>query len=448
MEDYDRYKITLLRLTIIISIFFLNIDKSLSEYVELESNQSISVYAVDTENGKEIFSLNPDEYLIPASILKLFTAATALEDLGTEFRFSTQFYTRSKRGELKDLVIRGEGDPSFTSESLWMSIRSLKARGITEVGDVILDDSYFKDAREALSERAYAAGNSSLSFNHNSVGITVCPSKLGSKAIISYEPKEIHLNVSSTAVTSRSQNNVEVEDLGNDSFKVSGMIGETDDCVTIYRSVRDIKRYFGESLLGFAKDQGIIIKGDYKTGSINPEDKLVFIHKGEPLSRILQDMNQLSSNFIAEQILYTLGRSSNVASKQEGSARVFDYLKNLGLPISKFRMRDGSGLDRDNKVSARLVVDLLVGAKRQSWWNQFLNSLSISSLNGTLKKRDFRSVTVYGKTGTLNGVTSLAGYFYNKERHLVAFAIIQNGISETDKSRKKEENIVELINDK
>ena len=175
---------------------------------------------------------------------------------------------------------------------------------------------------------------------------------------------------------------------------------------------------------------------------------------------ILRELNQYSNNITAGQILYLLGQNDKgYFSREVGLSRLNDLIKTVGnedtIGAGEGQLFDGSGLDRRNRVTASLITKLLVKANADfAVGPELISSLSRYKRSGTLKDRAFGkgdtkayadSGNIWGKTGTLHGVSSLAGYLQMKSGRRLAYAIIVNGGLSKDTAVKIEKNITEVL---
>ncbi len=421
---------------------------------------NVGVSVLDGDSGRELFGFNDHKPLKPASVSKIVTSAATLTLLGPDTTFSTQVLGSSSTriGTLPVVYIRGGGDPSLTIESTWTLVRTLKSLGITGIKKLVLDDSQFLDARPPSGQRAYEAGSSALSFNNNSVSFVVCPGKSkGDKASIKIEPWESQAKLENKAVTGKGRTSgVSIDHAGGTRFVAKGNMGILAECARYYRSLPDSVEYFGTTLIALLNSVGIDAPKKFERG-ITPDDAyLIYDHLSKPLKSIVEDLNHFSNNFIGEQLLYLLGDTSPGVPgrgrfrREEGLSRLNDFIARRGFPQKEFRLEDGSGLSHTSLLSSRVVTGILYRVSRDNWVSpEFEMSLSVGFRSGTLKKREFSpsSLLLRGKTGTLDGVTSLAGYVWNHEGKKVIFSIIQNGTSTKEQGVLLEDRIVKALFD-
>lgn len=417
----------------------------------------VAVLVTDLESGKTVFEKSASSPLKPASVLKVITAATVLETLGPEHRFRTQlFLDRESKGVVRNLWVKGAGDPSFTMESMWMLARRVKLMGIERIETLWFDDTAFVGSNGPQGQRAYETGSSALSFNFNSIGVEVCPSSAGRPAVVAVDPWEVGATVHGqirTIASGSGEFSVESKGSGGKieqvSFSVGGTIGANRECETIYRSVADPARYFGVTFRELLELLGVQVGEGPKQGATPGGASLLYSARSKPLRQIVEDLNHYSNNFIGEQLLFALGYADgSVFDRARGIARMSDYVERLGFDRDDFKIMDGSGLSHANRVTARMIMTVLKRMYSNAELGpEFVESLSVSGRNGTLKKRRFGNgdILVRGKTGTLDGVSSLAGYLQSRRGRKFAFVIIQNGPASKDGAIGLENRLVSTI---
>ena len=386
----------------------------------------------DSLKPKVKAQINEKKLFIPASVTKLVTVGALFSFINPKSRFETTVSTLNSinsKGLLKgDLYLKGGGDPTFVSESMWSLVHNLKRTSLKEVhGDIIIDQSYFgkiqfPPSRTPYSldeQRAYKAPISALSFNWNSVAVHVRPGKkAGDRAKVFLDPsisyiklinktKTVPGQVSKIYVQRRSQRR-------SNLIIVKGRVGLQSKEKTIYRSITHPSLWVGGSFKHFLKEQGIKVTGGIKKGRTPKGAFFLAQHKSRPLFYQIQVLLKYSNNFVSD-ILY-----QNLYEKTDWNKKLnplnFFMTSKLKLKVKKdFYFESPSGLNRKNKVTPEALGQLLVFFKnRFGLFPEVSSSLPIAAVDGTLKDRMVSLGPDYGlrmKTGLLNGVVSLAGYF-------------------------------------
>lgn len=420
------------------------IDKSLQNSCLKGNGAGIKVLSLT--RGDILYQRNSGKTLLPASNIKILTSAVALKELGGDYQFLTTVSTDGdlKHGVIKgNLYLKGYGDPRLVSEELWMIVKSMRNQGIKRIyGDIIADDTFFDDqiigagvAKNAGPE-PYNARISALSLNFNTVTVYVDMAlKKGVRPRVRIDPQTKYIKISNNAKTVFKGKHKKlivgrVIGKGYDTVVVKGAIS-TPRFYT-YIAVSDPTLYTATVFKEFLGKEGIRVSGEVLIGK-EPENlnKLV-IHKSRPLSLIIQDMNKISNNFIAEQVLKTAGaeKSGVPGTIKKGLKLVSRFMKSLGYSPSSYTMVDGSGLSRKNRLSPDQIVDILKSMHDDfSLRPEFASSLGIMGIDGSLKKR-LNGLTkkrfIRAKTGTLNGANSLSGYIGAEGGEELAFSILMN----------------------
>ena len=407
----------------------------------------IGVLVKSLDTGEVLFERNADDLFVPASNMKIVTGAAALSILGPGFRFVTEVATDAPvvAATLNgNLYIKGSGDPSFVSEELWKLVEHIEALGIESiVGDVVLDASAFDTARAAVpgagsGDRAYHARLSGLPLNFNAVAVHVRPGpKAGDPALVRLAPPVDAIEVRNDLETrSRGEDRVEIRrqvGSGGDIITVSGRIRATSPERIVYRNVGDPLVYFGGALEEYLRRSGVEIGGVVRAGTCPDRRTILFEHESKPLSLIVRDLNKYSNNFVAEQLIKAMDAvlHDRSGTTSGGVAVVEDFLRERGLEEGAFRVVDGSGFSRENRLSPRGIVAVIedaLGGFETSF--EFAASLSVSGTDGTLEDRmgaaGLRG-SVRGKTGLLDGVSAISGIARTVRGERLAFSIISNG---------------------
>jgi D-alanyl-D-alanine carboxypeptidase/D-alanyl-D-alanine-endopeptidase (penicillin-binding protein 4) len=408
----------------------------------------VGVHMQSLDDGTVVFSHNADELLNPASNVKLVTSAAALAMLGPEFRYDTEFLVDPELpadGKVKTLYVRGKGDPSITTERLWGIVAELWHAGVREVGEIVVDDSWFDPERtppgydQEDSDRAYMAPTGALSLNWNAVAIYLRPgSGPGAKGTVEMEPPSDYFLVENQLTTgSRRARRVSVtSDPAGPQQKivVRGQIPEErGGAVSVWKKIDNPPMYFGQTLKQMLGARGVKVKGRVKTGLTPSKAKMVYVAQSETFDVILKRLNKLSSNFVAEQLLKTMGAELRGApgSFTKGVEVVEQFLeRDVGIPRGTYVMKNGSGLNDANRFSAAQLNRLLRHMhERFPFAPEYLSSVPIAGKDGTLKYRFEGSEAVgrlRAKTGTLESVSALSGYVTSAGGERFSFSIMAN----------------------
>lgn len=405
------------------------------------------VLVADVVTGDVLYARDADVLLNPASNVKLVTSAAALARLGPGYRFATELLVDAPSAgadAVRTLYVRGHGDPTLVTERLWVIAGELAHLGIRRVGDVVLDDGWFDGERngpgydQEEGDRSYLAPTGALSLNWNTVAVYVAPgARRGQKGRVELEPHSAFFELVNRTKTvgPKGRRHVTVESSlvnGKQRIVVSGPIPARSRVQAVWRKIDDPPRYFGHSLVKLLELRGVKVTGAIRAGTVPPGAKLVHVAESDTLAEIVRRLNKTSNNFVAEQLLKTLGAEAKGApgSWGKGVEAAGEFLAAIGLPRGAYVMKNGSGLNDTNRFSARQLVTLL-----RAMWSRFplqaeyVTSLPVAGRDGTTRWRMDGTAAdghLRAKTGTLENVTSLSGYVETAGKRTLAFAIIVN----------------------
>ena len=413
---------------------------------ELQSDMVASVQVSELGTGQVLMEANPDLALVPASTMKVLTSACALSSLGAEFCYTTSvFVDGQKDSTVENLYIRGSGDPHFVTEDLFVLARMIKDKGLLEIrGSIFVDDSFFMpskplDENEELGLRSYHAPYSALSLNFNSVKILTLPAtSAGILARVTLDPSSQFVSLKSNVRTIEGSRAAQVEinktteASEREHISVTGSIGMEAQVRGKYVNVSNPALYFGYTLKEFLQREGIKVNGSIKRSLTPPSVSPLCEYTSKPMGLIVYWLNKFSNNFMAEQICLTVGAKAFGApgTREKGLEALKRFLVACGVKETSFSLSDASGLSRANKISASAMVKVLQTAVGDfSYGPEYLSSFAVSGVDGTLKEKfneEGMRRRVRAKTGTLRGVSALAGFGVSREGKILAFSVIVN----------------------
>lgn len=410
--------------------------------------------------GKELkvlLDVNGNRVMIPASITKIATASATLAHFPPGYKFKTQLLTsgETKNGVLSgNLYLKGVGDPSFVSENMWFLVNVFTRTNIKKIeGDIIVDDSLFDKVRFDTSrqkervDRAYDAPVGAMSFNWNSVNIFIRSNGKGNGAQVNVDPENDYIRLVNKAKTAAGSENKVLVDREDDKkffgdvIQVGGSIGQGLKEVVVFKNITQPDLWAGANLKSFLKQRGIELTGTVKNGVIPEKAEVAAESESKAIEQIVADMNKFSNNYVAEMLTKNLGavKKTKDVSLNDGMQVINEHMQSLGIPTDQYQLESPSGLTRENKMSPFAmwkVLDHLRDDFRVQ--PEFLTSLPIAGIDGTLKKRMKNSPAerwVRAKTGFLTNVVSLAGYAGIDDGRVITFAFIYNGSTDETKIR-------------
>ncbi len=442
----------------------------------------VKIVSLDTE--KVIFEQNAEKYFMPASNMKSFTVAAAIERLSPQFRFTTSVYAASQPdadGVIKgDLTIYGRGDISistaFNDGDYYKGIDALAEKialaGIKRIeGNLIGDETYFSGNPIPPSwewddlQWYYGAEISALALNDNAVDLSVRPGLVNAPCFVQIQPLNTLYKIVNRCTTTNAgiKRDIKVfKKIDQNVLEISGTIpvGDTgySGAVTISRPAQLFVELLRQRLL----QKGVTVTGrnlikDVKESSLQTPFAPVEIAKleSQPFSVIAAKTMKPSQNLYTETILWTLGEQirrrststevfgngqsqtdlSKETSAELGIKVVRDFLKQIGIAPDSVIQWDGSGLSRHNLITPSAAVQLyLYMAKRSPNAPVWQNSLTIGGIDGTLRNR-FKGTkaeaNARGKTGMIDQVSALSGYVTTAAGEKLVFSILVNGVPET-----------------
>lgn len=428
----------------------------------------VGVDVVDIDSGKTLYARNDAGLFNPASNVKLFTTAAALALLGPEYRWKTIVYADGPLagGVLEGrLYLKGHGDPSLVVEDLWRVVTDLYAAGLRRVaGDLVVDDTFFDNVRvgpgfeQKQEDLPFRAPAGALSLNYNAVGVHVMPGGGdAAPARVVVDPQTPYftiVNEARTVAAGRTTITVEARETpGHTELRVTGRIRIGDPPQILYRRVAHPDLFTASAFAELLARRGIKLAGAIVRDATPPTARALSAHYSQPLGVVVRDVNKRSNNFMAEQILKTLGAETGgrPGTWQKGIDAVAGFLEQLGIARKDYKMTNGSGLYKSNLFSpAQLTTLLRVAYKDFRFAADFIGSLALAGADGTVSHRMEGGLAeryVRAKTGTLAGVSCLAGYAGAPGHAPLAFAILMNDVPDpsTARARQAQDAIAEAL---
>ena len=374
---------------------------------------------------------NADVSVNPASTMKLVTTYAALEMLGPTYQWKTEFYSDGplSNGVLNgNLYLKGGGDPKLNMEKLWLLMRDLRANGVqTITGDLVLDRSHF--IQPQLPQFNDDGGDENKPFLVKPDSLLVNLKALrfvarndGGRVLVSVEPPIASIRIDnqvkalpSKQCTGEVRYNPVVQADGV-TVTVTGQLGEGCNSQT-YLSLLDHPTYAAGAVRAIWNELGGTIQGRDRVEDVPKSARLLARAFSPDLVEIIRDINKYSNNTMAQQLFLSLGarfRTDADGDDARAAQRVVrQWLAKKGITASHLVMENGSGLSRAERVSAREMATLLQAAWKSPYAAEFISSLPLTGMDGTMRKRLKRTAMAgeaHIKTGTLNTVRAIAGF--------------------------------------
>ena len=451
----------------------------------------IGALIVNADTKQAIYELNADRYFTPASNTKLFTTALAMSILGPDYRFHTTIETRGtldSAGRLRgELVLVGRGDPEFSNrripydahnpidgpsdEPLAQMVDAIVAKGLKEIdGDVIADDSYFPYepypegwAAGDLPED-YGAAVSAICFDDNGLDIKVTPGDhVGAPAWVTVEPwpgYEVYDFAITTGATDSQVHFDTVAEPGPIHYLIRGSVPLGHATIDVPAAMPDPANYTAHVLKQMLIARGVRVIGEARArhappppenppGQLSspqpttaaPNTLILAERDSPPLIEIVRVLNKVSQNLHAEILLRTMAKEKTGIGSLAGGLKIEQqFLTSINIPLGDVLIDDGSGLSRENLVTPRAVVDLLEYIQQQPWGKDFLSTLPVAGLDGTLDHRMIGTPAegrVHAKTGSVERTQAVSGFATTIDGERLIFSMFVNHNGGTGRDAEK-----------
>jgi serine-type D-Ala-D-Ala carboxypeptidase/endopeptidase (penicillin-binding protein 4) len=453
------------------------IDRILSE-TDL-ARARFGVFVISPKDGRVLYSHNSDQLFTPASNMKVYTTAVALDVLGSDYRWRTSAYASKQpdaNGTINgDLTLFGRGAPDLLSKakgdapSLTKLADQLYQAGVREVrGNIVGDNSYFRGELFGVGwqwndlQWYFGAEPSALSIDENSVEVTIGPgSKQGGSANVVMNPNSSPVRLVNQTRTAEQGDTTSIgiiRDLSGNDLRVWGDFPVNGHAFSAFLSVHDPSMWaatlFKQALIA----RGIRITGDARTrdfriaeiDKLDPQKSVELAYQdSEPLSAIIRHTNKESDNLYAELLLRTVGKERGASAPdpdprknrergddEAGTTVVRSWLEGKGINTKGLAIRDGSGLSRLDLITPETTARLLLAISSTPSANVFHDSLPIAGRDGTLNSR-LKKLTgrIFAKTGTLTYVHSLSGFATTPANETLIFSIMCNDATDRNAVR-------------
>jgi D-alanyl-D-alanine carboxypeptidase/D-alanyl-D-alanine-endopeptidase (penicillin-binding protein 4) len=381
----------------------------------------------------------------PASVMKIVTTNAALDLLTPAYRWKTEVYRDGNLANWQlqgNLIIKGYGDPSFKAQDFWRLLISLRQAGVKKIsGDLIIDKTYFTAATTSESFdsekwRAYNALPSAFLVNGRNTSFKFTAVDDGVNITQEFELPEVVIvnKLKQTAGSCgdwRSRMTYDVQS-GNDKAVVTFSGSYATDCGERFLelSLFADEKYAFFTFRKLWRELGGEFNGTLKLQETPLTAVKVLEQLSEPLGSIVRDINKWSNNVMARQLLLTIAaeKAGAPATEAKGISAIQTWLAANGLKLNSLVIENGSGLSRVERISAELLGQLLVRAYNSPVMPEMMASLPILSIDGTIQQRMKDSQSngrAHLKTGSINGVSAIAGYVLdaNSHRHVLVMLV-------------------------
>ena len=403
----------------------------------------IGVIVRSLDNGAIVYQKNADKLMVPASVQKLLTAIAALAYLGPDFTFNTSLLTDAKGihdGILEgNLVVKFSGDPSLKSADISHLFQQLKAQGIHQIhGSVFIDNDDYNPAPYGPGwvkkdfMYPFAAPLNAIIINENSFNLTLRPSQPNQHASITSNLPPHAANFQNDLITSNKKRScsVDIQSDRHNNYHISGCLVKSWGVQTSLLAVKDPNSYAKSLVLLSLQQNNIRFSGKIRLHHDAAAQKPLIVHQSAPLKTLIIRMLKKSDNIFANTLLKKIGQIyfQTSGTWENGVQAVKDILKSRAhINFKNSVILDGAGLSPFNLITPDQLSILLNYAYHDKKIAPYLlAALPIAGVDGTLKHRMYH-FQVRGKTGTLQSVSTLAGYLVTARNHHLSFVIMVNG---------------------
>jgi D-alanyl-D-alanine carboxypeptidase/D-alanyl-D-alanine-endopeptidase (penicillin-binding protein 4) len=420
----------------------------------------------DAETGETLYEQNAAKYFVPASNMKLFTTALALDKLGPEFRFHTTLESTgviTPEGELSaDLVLVGRGDPNLSNRKFPFNLKeefdgpperalaeladALAAKGIKKMsGDVIGDDSYFPRQRYPNGWEIddmvweYGASISALVVSDNTAMVTLTPGQTAGEAVqVVVAPRTQDFAVDNQVLTSAANVKPDLtltREPGAHLVVVRGTLPAKSAPRKLVLAIEEPALHAATLLKALLEQRGVEVDGGLRARheAITAEGVTPTVlaeHVSIPLSDSVKLVNKISQNLHTEALLRTAMRQKGTwNSFDDVSKFAADFYAQVGIAPEDIIQTDGSGLSRHDMVTPRAMLTLLRYAQTRPWFESFFASLPVAGVDGTLEERMKNTPAagrVHAKTGSVEHVRAMSGFADTAGGRRLVFSFMSN----------------------
>ncbi|MFT5173170.1 MAG: D-alanyl-D-alanine carboxypeptidase/D-alanyl-D-alanine-endopeptidase (penicillin-binding protein 4) [Gammaproteobacteria bacterium] len=413
------------------------------------SAANLSVYVQDVRESAPLLTVNAQQARNPASVMKVLTTVVALHELGPTFRFRTDVYadTAVDKGIVHgNLYLRGNGDPFLVTESFWRLLKDLRHLGLVHVtGDLVIDGSGFSVAEgyrgdfDGRPSRAYNVLPHATLVNFFATHFKFFADPHNNAVRIVVDPPMSTLQINNRikltkARCSRGNRKINMRILQTEpvaKIEFTGKFPKSCGPYELLRAVASPAPFVFGAFKPMWEEIGGRIDGVGREGQVPKSAVHVFRARSRPLAELLRFINKYSNNVMTRNLLLALGAEAYGApgTLEKGQRAISDWLTLQDLSASQLRVDNGSGLSRHAQVSTLTLARVLVKAWHSELMPEFVSTLPLSALDGTMRKR-FKKTDLKGKlhmkTGLLNGVRSIAGFMRTRSGRDLVVVSLQN----------------------
>ena len=414
---------------------------------------AIGVVVERVSDQRWVFGHQAEHSFQPASTMKLLTSAVALERLGATYRGHSELRGSGvvANGVLQgDLVLRGSADTDLNTEAFRGMLLTLRQQGINEIaGDFLLDRSFFLPPRMDIGvppfdespEFQYNVIPDAISLNHHLLELTIDSTALDIQVRANTTLDGLTLDSAMTTIVGQCKDWDDrwqppaVAQLPDGAVRITLKGQYPKNCVTTTETnVLDRTDYEARLFRSLWRELGGRFSGNVHEGSARASGKLLAEHRARVLPESVRIINKTSDNALTRSVYLTLGALSNSRDLQATTAAsaeqvVRAWLRDKGVSDAGLVLDNGSGLSRTERLTPRLLSDVLRTMIRSNLAPEYMASLPIVGVDGSMRNRLKESPAAGQariKTGSLRNVAAIAGYVYNADNELCTVVALIN----------------------
>lgn len=426
---------------------------------------------IEEVGGSRLAGVNAAAFKNPASVMKLVTTWAALSELGPDFVWRTALLVNDNAKVSDDGVLSGPvylratGDPLILLEDLWRLMREMRFRGIKQISDIVIDRSAFAEvaidpgAFDGRPDRPYNASPDAFMVGFGALRLVFTPDLQAKRWRAFVDPPIDGVDIDSSIkyldgnCRRGPRVGIRMVEQGDEvRFRVDGeaygACGEFD----FYRLAFDQQAFAARALRSMWTELGGIMTGQVKAGQTPDNAMPIAAHQSPPLAEVIRLVNKRSNNVMTRVLMLTLGAQfgPRPASTESSAEVVKQILTRQGIELGQTVIDNGSGLSRDARISADVMADLLQHAWRSPTMPEFVSSMAILGVDGTLKRR-LRNNDARGyanmKTGALKNARAIGGYVLSQSGKRYVFVSLVNH-PQAYKARQFENAVMDWLNER
>lgn len=416
---------------------------------QLPTGTSTAFVAKNLATNEIVTAMNENTFMLPASTQKVFTALAAKLALGDKFQFETSLLSQGniQNGELRgDLIVKFTGDPDLTSGQLYNLFAQLKQKGINRItGNLILDTSVFTGHDRGLG---WIWNDLSMCFNAPPAAVNIdsncfyvdLDANLAVGELVKFNvpaqyPVQVfgQVRIANKEEAPYCQLDAVVHD--NNRYQIKGCIARQTKPFALSFSIQDPDAYAAAIIRRQLKRLDIEFSGNIQQPYTPQQGQILAQHFSKPLPDLIKKMMKKSDNQIADALFRTIGYYyyKRPASFQLATKALRQILQSqANIKFENSVIADGSGLSRQNLISANTMLQALEYIAKNEDKLHLLETFPVAGVDGTLSGRGSMitpplTQNISAKTGALKGVYNLAGFITNAKGQRVAFVQFING---------------------